>query len=247
MFKKAADLAQEPVPNRLRELDILRGFAVILMVLFHIVFDLEFFYNVGNFSTQQGFWYFLGRASAIIFIILSGMMSAISFSNNGKKIRWKSLKKRLSRIAAAALLITLVTSFFDKNYTVYFGILHFLAASALLALPFLHFRLLNIFFGAILMILPPFLKKITTGNMLLMPFGLPSANFTTFDYYPLIPWFGLILWGIAIINSFYNRPQPHFSLPRTKSLAALEWCGRHSLLIYLTHQPIILFSLSLIL
>ena len=87
-----------------------------------------------------------------------------------------------------------------------------------------------------------------TGPIWLLPIGIHPAAFWSVDYTPVFPWLGVVLIGMALGDVLYPNGVRSFTLPRLPEnvLAPLVFMGRHSLLIYLVHQPLILAVLYLI-
>ncbi len=77
-----------------------------------------------------------------------------------------------------------------------------------------------------------------------MPFGITSPSFGSFDYFPLFPWLGIFLIGSALGKSVYASRKS--LLPWTMPRTFVNWAGRHALVIYIAHQPVIMGVLSLI-
>lgn len=220
--------------NRIWEIDFLRGIAILLMVFFHIIYDLSEFYNY-SLDYSSGFYFWVGKIAAILFISLTAI--SCSFSKNNKK--------RAFKILAAALLISLGTYFYDRLTYINFGILHFIGVSILLysIVKDLNLYLLS-FLGAGFIVLGLYLNQLNANTELLFAFGYTSSNYASLDYYPLFPYFGVFLYGIVFRRLFY---------PERISLFTLDWSqtkvvsiGKQSLLIYLIHQPIILVVLYLL-
>ncbi|MCX6569388.1 MAG: heparan-alpha-glucosaminide N-acetyltransferase domain-containing protein, partial [Candidatus Aminicenantes bacterium] len=69
-------------------------------------------------------------------------------------------------------------------------------------------------------------------------FGLPSQSFSSLDYFPLIPWFGVFLIGVALGKSVYASKRS--LLPWRMPPTFVNFAGRHSLIIYIVHQPVIM-------
>lgn len=216
--------------HRLEELDFARGFAILLMVLFHLVVDLKDFYSY-NLEYLQGFWYWEGKSSAVLFIFLCGLSSTLSHNRVRHGIY----------IFIWAMALTSATYFYNADYYIRFGILHFLGIS-LLTSPLtgsLKKEWLLLLSGASF-ILGLLLTSHFTAHPYLFPLGLQSRNFTSLDYYPLFPWYGFFIAGILCGKNFYTSRQPHFFFPFPRSIL---WLGRNSLAIYLIHQPILLAAL----
>jgi uncharacterized membrane protein len=232
--------------QRIWEIDFLRGLAIILMVGYHLLFDLGEFRGIKRFlgfstDLSSAVWTAAQYFFAGLFVVLSGTSSTLSRNN----------VRRGLRLLAVALALTLGTyliavwlHFFDPADTIIFGILHCLAVSMLLygAVFKKVSAAANALCGAAVMglaaLLPIVGKAFSIRSNWLIPFGLPSQSFSSLDYFPLIPWFGVFLIGVALGKSVYasKRSLLPWRLPRTFVNAA----GRHSLLIYIVHQPVIM-------
>lgn len=149
--------------GRFWEIDLLRGIAVVLMVAFHATFDLNYFYNL-PIDVYSGFWLFLARLTASIFIFLVGVCLTISYRRaREKKTESELLLKYLKRggtILFFGMLITFFTAIFFQEGTIWFGILHFIGISIILAYPFISFRQLNVFFGLVTIVLDLFVGNV---------------------------------------------------------------------------------------
>ena len=232
--------------QRIWEIDFLRGLAIILMVGYHLLFDLGEFRGIKRFlgfstDLSSAVWTAAQYFFAGLFVVLSGISSTLSRNN----------VRRGLRLLAVALALTLGTyliavwlHFFDPADTIIFGILHCLAVSMLLygAVFKKVSAAANALCGAAVMglaaLLPIVGKVFSIRSNWLIPFGLPSQSFSSLDYFPLIPWFGVFLIGVALGKSVYasKRSLLPWRLPGTFVNAA----GRHSLLIYIVHQPVIM-------
>lgn len=225
---------QELKGNRIWELDFFRGVALLLMIYFHVIFDMKdiFNYNI-NYST--GINYFLGKISALLFIFISGISSHLSKSNT----------KRGLRLLGIALVITLATHLYSAGLGIKFGILHFLAICMLLAPMFkkMNIYLLLILATAIIAI-GNYFSGFTLPQDFLFVFGLISSNFVSSDYYPLLPWMGIFLYGMAAGQALYSKKRSIFSFSIGDN--PISKAGRHTLLYYLIHQPVIIVILTLI-
>lgn len=232
------------MPNRYTELDLLRSLAILGMIVYHVMFDLVAFYDVSADLTHGG-WLFFQRTVAIIFLLLVGISFAISHHRTQQHVFRKFLK-RSAVILACGLLISCVTYSVDPNTYVRFGVLHLIGVSMFLLPLVTRFKYWNLLIAAVL--LTGFWMH-TTGSTLLIPLGFPPADFQTVDYFPLIPWFGVILIGLWIGQEFYvRRLSWRSSLPSllTTHDSLLTRPGRHALIIYMIHQPIILGVLWII-
>ena len=155
------------------------------------------------------------------------------------------------RIFAWGLVISLGVWVAGAGY-LHFGILHLIGASILLAYPLLPYRWFNLALWALLVAAGGYVQTLRVDTVWLVWLGLQPPRYAPNDYFPLIPWFGVVLLGIFIGNTFYRstgRLMPLPNLGATPPARLLQFLGRHSLIIYLIHQPLLLaglFALGLI-
>lgn len=219
--------------KRIEEIDFARGIAIILMMIFHLIVDLKDFFSY-NLEYLNGFWYIEGKASAIIFIFLCGISSALSHRST----------RHGFMILTWAMILTTVTYFYNPDFYIRFGILHLLGISLLSAstanrLPKSWLLLLSI----ASIIIGLYLGERFTSSPYLFPLGLQTNTFASLDYYPLFPWYGTFLLGVFAGKQFYSSKQALVSMHLPKSIT---WLGQHSLAIYLIHQPILLALLYIL-
>jgi len=97
---------------------------------------------------------------------------------------------------------------------------------------------------ALLFLIPGYwLGTRTFGFSTLFWLGFRPENFQTLDYFPVFPWFGMVLLGIYLGNSLYSGGIRQFAVPALESSGAVKgfaWLGKHSLFIYFIHQPLFL-------
>ena len=231
--------------ERYRELDLLRGLAVISMILFHLCFDLAFFYG-WNIPVREGAFILWSRGTAMTFLMVMGICFVISWE------RTSSYQKYFYRgltIFMGGMIISLATYLIAPGAYVKFGILHLIGVSALLQPLFVRFRSANILIGAFVSIIGLKIAAMTTENPLLFPLGILYPGFFSLDYYPLFPWFGFVLTGMGLGYLLYI-PERNSLLAKIGSLPAPEWlllAGRQALLLYFLHQPLLLTALFFLL
>lgn len=233
-------------PARLAVVDAMRGVALALMVIYHFFFDLAHFGLAGFDFYADAFWLNFRTLILSLFLVLVGVSLVLSVRKN---LRIGRFMKRLLRIAGAALLVSLATWWMFGERFVFFGVLHFIALASLLGLLFVHKPVVALVFGAALLVI---------GNGWQFPWfdqpgwrwiGLMTHKPATEDYVPLLPWFGIVLAGIFIGDVLsrggylekLNGLLPAGSAP----VRVLTFSGRHSLLIYLLHQPLLFAVISL--
>jgi uncharacterized membrane protein len=220
--------------ERIWELDFFRGIALVFMVYFHVIYDLrEFFYYPVSYAS--GINFYVGKASALLFMLISGISCSLSKNNINRGLK----------VLGAALIITTATHLYNPDYGVKFGILHFLGVSMLLYPLFGKInKYILIVLGTAIILLGSHLSKVTLTVDYLFPIGLTSSSFISSDYYPLTPWFGVFLYGIALEKLLYAKKQSLFAINLEDNIVSKA--GRKTFLLYLAHQPLIMFILVLL-
>lgn len=235
---------------RFIELDLLRGFAISVMVLFHLLWDLDYFGIVRLNKAMYN--------SNIIFQALFLVLVGVTLAVKSNKLQEPSTEmyKQIMRhglwIFSLGMAITAVTLLVMPERPVLFGILHCIGLSIILCTVFLRFKTYNIIFATAI-ITAGFIighYHVSHPTIVHLMFGLHQTNVWkyTIDYFPLLPWFGVTLLGVGIGNILYKDNKRRFKIPdlsNYRSITMVSWLGKHSLAIYLFHQPIIAGALTL--
>ncbi len=224
--------------NRIWLIDFIRGIAIIMVVLFHLIFNLKFFYEFEMFDYKTGFWFWFGRIAAIVFMLMVGVATATVVNRKEKLAALKINLKRVGRLLGISLIISIATLIIFPGMTIWFGILHLMGTGILLSLPLARLRWVNVIAGVGILFLSEPVGGIEIKHMAFLPFGITPNTFASLDYYPLIPWLGVILIGNGMGNLLYKKfVQLRGPKAWEKGMAVL---GKNSLWIYLVHQPILL-------
>lgn len=222
-------------PSRIALLDALRGWAVAMMMVFHLMFDLSHFGFI-HFDIYHGQWEF-AWASLIrgMFFVAIGW-SLVVVHRQG--IDLQRFYRRWIPIALAALAVSLATWVIFPKAWVYFGVLHFIALASLLALPLVRLPILA--FLAALFVYVLWWQGISWDFLQGFISFLPRS---TVDWVPLFPWIAWVFVGIVVgyWQGLAKVRLPSWLLPRW-----IAWLGQHALLVYLLHQ-LVLFSLVAVL
>jgi uncharacterized membrane protein len=228
--------------RRLRLIDALRGMAIILMVIFHFCFDMAYLGLAGFDFYNDAFW--LNARTFILssFLLLVGVGLILA---NGEGIILRRYFRRLILVSGAALLVSLSTWFMFAERMVFFGVLHCIAAASIIGLLFLRTGWLNLLFGIALIVLAMSYQSAWFDVPGRRWIGLMTHKPLTEDYVPLLPWFGVVLIGMAFGPALRNFAGLVEQTLDTRPVNMLAWAGRHSLIIYLLHQPLLLGLLGM--
>ena len=226
--RPSAAVSDAVAAERIAFLDLWRSLAVWLMLVWHCLFDLS---DAGLLPA--------GLISAPLMDLARTLGAGSFFLISGISLRLsRNPLRRGLLILCAAGTVTVVS--FLAGKPVLFGALHLLGCCAagcglllkrggrlppLSAVPV--FLLLFLFTGTLF-------PRLRVSAPFLFPLGLHTAAFTSWDYYPLLPWGLVYLCGVSMSGAVLRRLSPSPSLP-----PPLTFCGRHSLLIYLLHQPVL--------
>ena len=231
--------------DRFWEVDAARGVAIVMMVVYHLTYDLSLFGDYAIAATS-GFWARFADATASLFLLLVGVSLAISHARRRGDRFGKYLLRGL-KIFGYGMVLTVVFLVFGMGI-VAFGILHLIGVSIVLSYPFLNLRLANVALGGLVFGVGLYMvaQNPVSESPWLLPFGVVPEGWVMPDYRPLLPWFGVVLVGLGLGNAIYRGGSRPTILPqKTPALARpLLPLGRNSLLIYLVHQPVLIATLA---
>jgi len=224
--------------GRIGALDACRGMAILMMVVYHALFDLDY---LGLAHIGLGDWQvlLLQKATGILFVAIAGISMGLSHGNGpgseGRHIR------RAGKLALVALLISAATWIYPHAGFIRFGVIHLLAASTIIAIPFLRSRKASIATGILLIAAGIVVDGMVSDNQSLFWLGITYPGYHALDHYPILPWSGLFLVGLGISGGAASLLDGIRTYGRAGE--ALMWMGRNSLAIYLAHQPIMFGAL----
>ncbi|MBA5777903.1 DUF1624 domain-containing protein [Stappia sp. F7233] len=210
------------------------------MAIYHLSWDL-FWFRIVDWNVAAGIgWRVFAIAIASSFLFLVGVSLVLA---NGNGFRWRAIAVRFAKIALAAAAVSVGTWFALGDQFVRFGILHCIALASLLALPFLRLPLPATMLGVAIVVSLPFWARADIFNQAgLLWTGLSTSPPAAVDYVPMVPWFAAVLLGVLVGRLAYSRGWLH-RLGEWRARGAVSrfaaLAGRHSLPVYLLHQPIL--------
>ena len=233
--------------TRYHFIDEIRGFSVINMVLYHTLWDLVYIFDVPIRWYDGKIGYIWQQCICYLFIFISGFC----FSFGKKKL------KRGFTVFICGAVISLVTVFAMPEEKIIFGVLTCLGSCSLISIPLeKRFNKANSFLGlAVSAALFFIFRNINSGyfgfeglNILKLPdsfyrnyltcfLGFPQAGFNSSDYFSLFPW--LFLFFVGYFFCKVLKEKNRLSIFSEKRIPFLGFLGRHSLEIYMGHQPVI--------
>lgn len=223
--------------KRIWELDFFRGVCILGVVIVHLIYDLVDLYRIIDWE-YPALFSFIKDWGGILFILLSGICVTLGS---------KSIRRGLV-VFVCGMICTAVTfgmycfQLADISIIIYFGVLHCLGVCMLLWPLFKKcpWWLLGVT-GLVFVALGFYINGIRVDCWYLLPLGLHPHGFQTSDYFPLLPYFGFFLLGAMLGKTVYAKKESLLPRINTKSpvIRFFLLCGKHSLWIYLLHQPIL--------
>jgi len=224
-------------------IDYLRGIALLMMFIYHFCFDLNYFQFIQTDFYHNPGWIYFRIVIVSLFLWLVGISLHLATT---KTINKKRFAQRLAILIFASAIVSLSSYFTFPNSYIFFGILHFIALASLVGLFFIRYHTFNLILGIVLIIIATIYSNPLFNHPALQWFGLMPSKPITEDYAPFLPWFGVVLIGLysgsllfkkrslATLSTFIGN----WNKQQSRQRQILCCMGQHSLLIYLTHQPI---------
>ena len=228
---------------RYDRLDALRAVAIVWMASFHFCFDLNYYGFISQDFYRDPFWMMQRVAIVTLFMFCAGVGQAVAAQ---QRQSWPRFWRRWAQVAACALLVTFGSwLMFPRSY-ISFGVLHGIAVMLIVA------RLTGRWgrwlwpLGALAIALPhlvrhPFFDTRWT-NWVGLVTRLPVAE----DYVPVLPWLGVVWWGLAAGAWLLERHRAWLAGPIGRAAKPLAALGRWSLSFYMLHQPVLIGLLMLV-
>lgn len=237
-----ANIASEPL-TRIRGIDAIRGAAICMMIVYHAAFDLNWFHIISTDFNHHPFW--LGFRDLIVssFLLLVGVSLVLA---HRAAISPRRFWRRIALVGACAMLVTVGSyAVFPKTF-ITFGILHCIVVSSILGWPLVRFPRVALIIAIVVIVVGATIGVPLFDSPWLNWIGLMTHRPATEDYVPLLPWFGVVLVGISIGWWLLERRRHALRQASRAAPKWLTWLGRHSLLVYMVHQPIMVGALRVL-
>jgi len=229
-------------PARYDRLDALRGMAIVWMALFHFSFDLNHFGFIRqNFYTDP-FWTVQRACIVALFMFCAGAGQAVA-ARHGQG--WPRFWKRWAQVAACAVLVSLGSWWMFPRSYISFGVLHGFAVMLILARLSAGWGRWLWPLGLLAIALPQLVQHPWFDTRWTNWMGLVTRKPVTEDYAPVLPWMGVVWWGMASAQWMLAHRRSGLTGPIGPAFAPLALLGRWSLSFYMLHQPVLIGVLML--
>jgi uncharacterized membrane protein len=224
---------------RFDRLDALRGAAIVWMAVFHFCFDLNHYRllsPVQNFYADP-FWTVQRAVIVTLFMFTAGLSQAVAHDAGQG---WPRFWKRWGQIAGCALLVSVGSALMFPKSWISFGVLHGFAVMLVLARLAAPLRGWLWPLGLLLLLLPHFVQHPFFDTRLTNWIGLVTRKPVTEDFAPVLPWLGVMLWGLALGQWLLVKRRGVIAGALPALLHPLAALGRWSLTFYMLHQPLLI-------
>ena len=228
--------------QRFDRLDALRGVAMVWMAVFHFCFDLNHF---GMLIPKQNFyadplWTLQRTVIVSLFLFTAGLSQAAALEAGQG---WPRFWRRWAQIAVCAVLVSAGSAWMFPKSWISFGILHGIAVMLIAARLAAPLRRWLWPLGLVLILLPLWLQHPVFDTRWTNWVGLVTKKPVTEDFAPVLPWLGVVLWGLAAGQHLLARRPGVLAGPVPAAARPLALLGRWSLSFYMQHQPLLIGAL----
>ncbi len=215
---------------------------MVWMAAFHFCFDLNYFRLLTPMQafTRDPFWTTQRACIVTLFVFCAGLSQAVALhAGQG----WPRFWKRWAQVVACAVGVSAASALMFPQSYIHFGVLHGLAVMLVLTRWAAPLRLGLWPLGVLCVALPFFVQHPFFDTRATNWVGLVTHKPVTEDFAPVLPWLGVMLWGLAV-GLWLQQHRPALLAggmpPVLRPLAVL---GRWSLSFYMVHQPVLLGGL----
>ncbi len=231
-------------PNRIVSTDLIRGFTVLLMIIYHQIWNLVYL-GVLDVNLAAARVQVFPRAIGSSFLLLVGISLYLSYRKRCPRQPLADIRRafliRGLKVFGWGLVVSLVTAVLMPDWVV-FGILHLISASIMVGALLLPYAKWTWIPAVGLFAWAAFGVDIPIHSIWLLPLGITEVYRPMVDYFPVVPWMGMSWIGLSLARWLYSQGTPAQATGQvsSSSLRLLHWAGQRSLPIYLIHQPLLL-------
>jgi uncharacterized membrane protein len=223
--------------NRFDRLDALRATAIVWMAVFHFCFDLAHFRLIREDFYRDPFWTVQRTCIVTLFLFCAGLGQAVAVAQGQS---WRRFWRRWAQVAGCAVLVSIGSWLMFGPRFIHFGVLHGIAVMLIVARLTARWGAWLWPAGALAIALPwavqhPFFDMRLTNWV-----GLVTRRPATEDFVPVLPWLGVVWWGVAAGQRVLERRREWLTGPLPRALHPLAVLGRWSLSFYMLHQPVLI-------
>ena len=236
-------------------IDTWRGVAIVWMTLYHFCFDLN---QTGRLAASWGwvsqnfyvdpFWTLQRTLIVSLFLFCAGLSQAVAVQQRQSAQRFF---KRWLQVVACALLVSAGSYLMYPQSFIYFGVLHGIAVMLLVVRFTAGWGRWLWLAGALVFALYGVAAQVTNALGVADAFNHPLLNWLglitkkpiTEDYVPLVPWLGVMWWGVAAGQCLLTYRPQWLAAATPRAFKPLSWLGRWSLSWYMLHQPVLIGAL----
>lgn len=232
-----------PPSHRFDRLDALRAVAILWMAAFHFCFDLNYYHFIHQSFTTDPFWLVQRTCIVTLFLFCAGFGQAVAWEQGQ---RWPRFWRRWAQVAGCALLVSAGSYQMFPHSFIYFGVLHGIAVMLIVTRVTANAGRWLWLAGAVAIALPRLVQHPWFDTRLTNWIGLITHKPVTEDYVPLLPWIGVMWWGLAAGQWVLANRREWVTGALPKALQPFAVLGRWSLSFYMVHQPVLIGLLLLV-
>ena len=230
--------------ERFERLDALRAVAIVWMAVFHLYFDLAHFRFIRANFYADPFWTTQRTFILSLFLLCAGAGQAIAWEQQQS---WARFWRRWAQVAGCAVLVSIGSWLMFRHRYISFGVLHAIAVMMIVMRLTVRGGAWLWLAGAVAIALPQFVRDPFFDTRLTNWIGLATRKPATEDYVPLLPWIGVMWWGVAGGRWVRQRRRHWLTGGVPRMLQPMAVLGRWSLSFYMLHQPVLIGILMLVL
>ena len=231
----------DAAPTRYDRLDALRAVAIVWMAIFHFCFDLDHFHFIEQDFHRDPFWTVQRTCIVSLFLFCAGLGQAVAWR---QRQSWPRFWRRWAQVAGCALLVTLGSWLMFPQSYISFGVLHGIAVMLIVTRLSAGWGAWLWPLGAVALLLPSVVQHPFFDVRLTNWVGLVTHKPVTEDYVPVLPWLGVMWWGVAAGRWVLAQRPGWMTGPLPAPARPLAVLGRWSLSFYMLHQPVLIGILA---